>query len=151
MEVPALGEILVLHALKVMRRDQQTLPILQPRDRFLQAISQFDVGKLSIRTRRRDRGGSFVIERYRNRRARWRSHAHVGDDAVDPCGKARFASKIRQAAVDPQKDLLREILGAVMELRYFLPTIVIVLIPIVAIIGGNVGRDRINYLERQGP
>ena len=36
-------------------------------------------------------------------------HADVGDDAVDPCGKTRFAPEIGQAPVDPQEDVLRQI------------------------------------------
>jgi len=38
-------------------------------------------------------------------------HGHVRDDPVDPGREARLSAEVRQPAMDPEKNLLREILG----------------------------------------
>jgi len=35
----------------------------------------------------------------------------MSDDAIDPGGETSLAAKVRQSTVDPQKDVLREVLG----------------------------------------
>ena len=37
--------------------------------------------------------------------------ADVRDDSINPRGEARLTTKVREPAVDAQKDVLREILG----------------------------------------
>ena len=93
-----------------MRRDEQPVVRRQPRDRLLEPILQLENAELPIRR------GPLVrrlVRIERNRRGfAVLLHAHVRDDAVHPRGEARFATKIRQPAMDPQEHFLREILGA---------------------------------------
>src|SRR5262249_38729592 len=59
---------------------------------------------------RNRRRRSLVVERDR-RRPPLILHAHVRDDAVDPRRQPRLAPEIREAAMNAEKNILREILG----------------------------------------
>jgi len=105
------GQFLVLHPAQVMRGDEQPVIRRQPRDCFFQPIAHFEIGELTIGGRQRV-GVVRLVERRRARRTPVILQADVGDDAVDPCRQARLAAKVRQPAVDAQKNILREIFGA---------------------------------------
>ena len=97
------GQILVLHALQVVRRDQQPVIRRQPRDRLLQPIAQLEIGELADPAPAgvtRSRVVRSSIETTGTRTPACCScAADVGDDAVDPGGEAGLAAEIGQPAV----------------------------------------------------
>ena len=58
-----LRQVLVLHALEVVRRDEQPIVRRQSRDRFLEPIPQLEIAELPIGRRRRPRPRALVVER----------------------------------------------------------------------------------------
>jgi hypothetical protein len=112
-QVERLRQILVLHALEIVRGDEQPLVRRQARNRLLEPFAQLEIRKLSIGRTWYHRLLPIVVER------RWRGPprllmgADVRDDAVDPGGQPRLAAKVREPAVDAQEDVLRKILSAV--------------------------------------
>ena len=96
-----------------MRGDEQPLVRRQPRNRLLEALAQLEIGKLSIHRGRQRRLMLLVVERRRGRSPSRLLGANVRDNAVDPGGQPRFAAKVGEPAIDAQKHVLREILGAI--------------------------------------
>ena len=109
------GEILVLHALQIVRGHQKSVIRRQSRDGFLQAIAKLEIAELPIfRGRQRDRSSSVTPIASRDTvafRAAPILKADVGDDSVNPGREPGLSAKIGKTAVNAKKHLLREILG----------------------------------------
>src|SRR5439155_14224777 len=98
------GELFVLYALEIVRRDEQTIIGREPRDRLLESIAQLEVEELPIlRCGHRSLTRPVVVERNGGPCASMILHTPVRDDAVAPRGKARLSPEVWQAAVDAQE------------------------------------------------
>src|SRR5205814_1671157 len=105
-QLQRLREILVPHAVQIMRRHEQPVVGWQPCDGLLEPVAQLEIAELTISTRGRDgRRSLCIVERYRRRR-RPLLRADVRDDPVDAGRELSFAAEVRQTAVDPKKYLL---------------------------------------------
>src|SRR5256885_11435713 len=90
-----LGEVLVLHAVQIVRRHKQTVIRRQTRNRFFESIAKLEIAELSVgRGPRRSSARALVVEREGGRPTVMILYAHVRHDAVDPRGKARLPSKV---------------------------------------------------------
>src|SRR6516162_9680494 len=120
-QLERLGQVLVLHALQIVRRDEQPIVRWKPSDGLLQPIAQLEIAELPISGRQHhprpwdivtnDTAQPRIVKELRRFRPPQGLRAHVRDDAVDPGGEPGFAAKIREAAVHSEEHILRQIFG----------------------------------------
>ncbi len=104
----------VLHALQIVGRDEQALRLGKLSDRLLQTVAQLQIAERSIDGARIVSAPAAVllVERLVRRAPGPCRRADVLHDAINPGRQTRLAPKVRQAAVDLQKHVLRHIVDA---------------------------------------